>query len=157
MASPVDDAYNSEYSRPSETDKLRMPFFRGRYRLTGKTYLGGSAIVKIATDEKTSATVANPNPNPNPNPNSNPNPHPVDEKTSATVATQPHAKTRTFVKELKFLRQLRSEYVVPLETAFLTPTLTLTLTLTLILTLTRWRALSGTTRPCGASTCATSW
>ena len=68
MASPVDDAYNSEYSRPSETDKLRMPFFRGRYRLTGKTYLGGSAIVKIATDEKTSATVANPNPNPNPKP-----------------------------------------------------------------------------------------
>ena len=86
MASPVDDAYNSEYSRPSETDKLRMPFFRGRYRLTGKTYLGGSAIVKIATDEKT----------------------------SATVAIKLHAKTRTFVKELKFLRQLRSEYVVPL-------------------------------------------
>ena len=87
MPSPVDDAYNSEYSRPSETDKLRMPFFRGRYRLTGKTYLGGSAIVKIATDEKT----------------------------SATVAIKLHAKTRTFVKELKFLRQLRSEYVVPLH------------------------------------------
>ena len=48
MPSPVDDAYSSEYSRPSETEKLRMPFFRGRYRLTGKTY---------------------PNPNPNPNPN----------------------------------------------------------------------------------------
>ena len=63
-----------------------MPFFRGRYRLSGKTYLGGSAIVKLG----------------------------VDEKTNTMVAIKLHAKTGTFVKELKFLRLLRSEYVVPL-------------------------------------------
>ena len=57
MPSPVDDAYNSEYDRPTESSKLLMPFFRGRYRLSGKSYLGGSAIVKMAVDEKTNAMV----------------------------------------------------------------------------------------------------
>ena len=58
MPSPVDDAYNSEYNKPTESGKLLMPFFRGRYRLSGKTYLGGSAIVKIGVDEKTNAMVS---------------------------------------------------------------------------------------------------
>ena len=37
-----------------------QPVFRGRYRLSGKTYLGGSAIVKIGVDEKTKAEVRPP-------------------------------------------------------------------------------------------------
>ena len=76
MPSPVDDAYNSEYSRPSETDKLRMPFFRGRYRLTGKTYL------------------ANPNPNPYLNPNPNPNLYPNPNQARPTWAAPPSSRSQ---------------------------------------------------------------
>ena len=86
MQSPVDDAYNAHGSGLSEDQKLQMPMFRGRYRLTGRTYLGGSALVKMATDEKT----------------------------GVEVAIKIHAKTTTFVRELKFLRLLRSEYTVEL-------------------------------------------
>ena len=50
--------HSSEHHRPSEVAALMQPVFRGRYRLSGKTYLGGSAIVKIGVDEKTKAEVS---------------------------------------------------------------------------------------------------
>ena len=44
---------------------------------------------------------------------SNPTPHQPSNPTPHQVAIKLHAKAGTFVKELKFLRLLRSEYVVP--------------------------------------------
>ena len=42
-----------------------------------------------------------------------PTPHQPSNPTPHQVAIKLHAKAGTFVKELKFLRLLRSEYVVP--------------------------------------------
>ena len=87
MRSPVDDAYSADSATAKGKDHdLVRQMFRGRYKLTGRTYLGGSALVKMATDEKT----------------------------GGDVAIKLHARSTYFARELKYLRLLRADCVVGL-------------------------------------------
>ena len=71
---------------PVETAALDVKYFRARYALDGRAYLGGSAVVKMAKDVKS----------------------------GQEVAVKLHSRAAYFQRELKYLRQLRSQLVVPL-------------------------------------------
>ena len=73
-------------SSSSSAVPMAGEFYRGRYKLNGKTYLGGSARVVLGEDTRT----------------------------GQAVAVKVHLSHAYFTREVKLLKHLRSEYVVDL-------------------------------------------